>query len=143
MTDGQNYRGIIIDLVQDVAGQVDVLSFPRAFIGFTGSIEGAILLSKIIQHQEHSGQDGGRLFKTYADWEKELGLSKYKVSGLSAEMRGKGFLETRVKRANGNPTVHYFLDRNEFEKQLVDYLRKQSAPESLTNEGAHNGPETL
>jgi len=130
-----NYHSTIIDLICSVTGQTNILTIPRALIDFMGSVEGGLLLSRIIYWQEHSNQDGGCFYKTYSEWDEELCLSKYKVGKLSTKMKDMGFLTTRVRKANGNPTVHYLLDRDKFEKQLVRFLRERSEPEKEARHG--------
>jgi len=140
MTDTGDYGSMVVDYAERITNRTEgTFEFPSSFIGFTGSVDGALLLSKIIQYQEYSGRYGGWFFKTYADWESEVGLSKYKVGKIVARMKNRGYLKTRVKKAKDNPTVHYFLDHDEFERQLVDYLEKRSVPENETNEGSDHG----
>ena len=129
MTKRGDYKSAVMDLIHSVAGQANVLTIPRVLIDFMGSVEGGLLLSQIIYWQGRSSHGGGWFYKTYSEWEEELCLSKYKVGKLSAQMKDKGFLATQVKKANGNPTVHYLFNCEEFERQLVNYLQKRPVPE--------------
>ena len=139
MTSRDDYKSTVMDLIHSIVGQANILTIPRVLIDFMGDLEGALLLSQILYWQGRSNQPGGWFYKTYVDWEEEVCLSKYKVSKAVSRMKAMGFLETKVKKASGSPTVHYLLDRQEFERQLIKKLRQKDVGPEMESQKLDNG----
>ena len=123
----------MFDLIQALIGQANVLTVPRAFVAYTGSLEAALLLSQILYWSDKTKNPQGWFYKSYREWQSELSLSKHKVNTAVNQIKSKGFLKTKVKKANGNPTLHYKLDANAFIASFSVFLTKESENSSLTN----------
>lgn len=65
---------------------------------------------------------GAWLLKSYSDWTNEIFLSKYEVRKATDYFKELGILETKVKRANGSPTVHYQIIEEACEDWLIKSL---------------------
>lgn len=65
------------------------------------------------------GLQDGYIFKTKKQWKDETGLSENQITRYTQKFKVRGFLDTKLMKAYGNPTVHYKLD---FEK-LSDLFR--------------------
>ncbi|MFH1076549.1 MAG: hypothetical protein V1753_06885, partial [Pseudomonadota bacterium] len=57
----------IFNLIKALAGQANILTIPRAFIKFTGSVEAALLLSQIIYWGDRNPR-GKWFYKSYREW---------------------------------------------------------------------------
>jgi hypothetical protein len=113
-------------LISHFAGQQNVIGVPRAFCQFMGDLEGGVFLSQVIYWSDKGGGTPGWFYKSYEEWEEELMLSQYKVRKFSDQLKDMGILETKLKKANGAPTVHYRLDYEKFTKRFIEFLRMDS-----------------
>lgn len=121
-----NYEAIT-RLIRTFAGKDNVIGIPRAFIRFMGSLQGGALLSQLIYWSDKGGREDGWFYKTYQEWSEDIGLSEYEVRKWAKAMgeKGLGFLETRVMKANGSPTVHYRLDMQKLSESFLQFLRNE------------------
>ena len=110
------------DLIARFSGQGNVIAIQRPYIAFTGSLSTALLLSQIIYWSDRGHSEDGYFYKTYTEWEEEIGLSEYQVRKSATKLTSMGILTTRVKKANGNPTVHYKLKMPEFSESFLKFL---------------------
>ena len=115
----------IFNLIKALAGQANILTIPRAFIKFTGSVEAALLLSQIIYWSDRNPR-GKWFYKSYKDWQDEIGLTKHKVAHAAAILITKKLIKTKVKKANGNPTLHYLFDQEAFVQWFSVFLTNES-----------------
>jgi len=113
----------IYNLIEQFAGQKRILTIPRIFIAYTGDLESALLLSQIIYWSDK--KDGGWIYKTYEEWFNEIGLNEYRVRKARKKLERMGVLETKVKKANGNPTLHYRLLKDAFSNSFLQFLKKR------------------
>ncbi len=111
-------------LIKELTGQGNILTIPRLFIEITGDVNSALLLSQLIYWQDK--KNGEWVYKSYKEWTAEIGLSEKVVRRASKNLQEKGLIETKLKRANGSPTLHYKLTDN-FVDVLIE-LTQKSAP---------------
>ncbi|HZH92195.1 MAG TPA: hypothetical protein VEX70_16480 [Pyrinomonadaceae bacterium] len=139
-----SYRSDIFTLIKSLTGQNNVLTIPVEFIHYTGSIDAALFLSQLLYWTDKGRRADGFIYKTYKEWENEICLSEYEVKKARKNLEAKGILETKVMRANGNPTVHYFLDSEKFSESFLEFLknRKASNPRNDSIESAESLTET-
>lgn len=129
------------NLISSLCGQDNILTIPRMFIDFTGSHTAALLLSQMLFRQ---GQKGEREFfwKTYADWKKETALEEHEVRRISKSFKDRGILETKIKKVQGNPTLHFRINIAELHKQLSSFLTNLSfLPSDLSGTNLTNPQE--
>lgn len=97
----------IYEILQEISGQEKILVLPSIFIKLTGSLTTALFLSQAMYWSERS-KHRGWFWKTYRDWQREIGLSRYQVRSAVSWLQERGIIEKKVKKATGgNPTVHY------------------------------------
>jgi hypothetical protein len=114
-------RTEVFDLIKQFAGQSNIITVPVVFIHYAGTLEAALLLSQILYWSDKT-QDGW-FYKSYREWEQEIALDEYQVRKASKSLKAKGILETRLKKANGAPTVHYRLKEGEFSESILHFLK--------------------
>lgn len=119
-----NHRQII-ELIRSFTGQANVLTIPRVFVDYVGTVDGGLFLSQVLYWSDKSRDPKGWFYKTYAEWEEELGLSEYQIRKHVKRLSSMGILETKVKKANGNPTVHYRLKEREFSVSFLEFLQER------------------
>ena len=112
----------VFSLIESVSGQSNILTIPRIFIEATGDIESALLLSQLLYWTGRSTRPDGYIYKTYREWQEEIGLTQHQVSRATNKLKSFGILETVVKKANGSPTVHYRVITDMFSKWIMQFL---------------------
>src|ERR1044072_4723575 len=122
-----NNKKAAIDLITALTGQANILSIPVEFIRYTGSIDCALFLSQLLYWSDRGHRADRFIYKTYKDWQREIHLSEYEVRKATKLLKEKGFLETKIKKANGSPTVHYRLDVEKFSESFLNFLQEQKA----------------
>jgi hypothetical protein len=93
-----------------MAGQRNVITIPRAFVRFTGDLEAAMLLNQLLYWMPRSHLDGDSIYKTDAEWQEELCLTRYAVRHARDCLIDMGFLTTSVHHQKGSRAVHYHID---------------------------------
>ena len=72
-----------------------------------GNIEAAIYYQQLIYWSDKGSRDDGFIYKTKEDIEQETTLSRFQQDRCRKQLEEAGWLETKLIRANGHPTVHY------------------------------------
>ena len=111
----------IFRIIKELTGQTNILTIPRAFVQYTGSIETALFLSQVVYWSD-KGHDGW-FYKTYQEWADEICLSEYALRKSVNKLTEMGILETKIKKANGSPTVHYHLKHDEFISSFLAFFQ--------------------
>ena len=122
------YRDVLRRLISDFSGQGNTLVIPRPFIDYFGNLEAALLFSQMLYWSDRSGNPDKWFWKTYSDWESELGLSEYQVRKAIKKMVGREhpLVATEIRKAMGNPTVHYRVIWDNFSESLVKFLQERT-----------------
>ena len=116
----------IIALIKALSGQANILTIPRVYIGIVeGDIEAALLLSQCVYWSDKTSNPDGWFYKSYRDWDDELGLSQFKVSRCATLLKALNVLETKIKRANNAPTVHYRVSMDTLTDSIIKFLDNQ------------------
>jgi len=123
----------IFQLIKDLAGQKNIIAVPRLFIDLMGSVEGGLFLSQALYWSDRTTNQQNWFWKTYHEWYHETRLTKYQVKKLATKCERYGFLKTKVKKANGNPTLHYKILEEPFKQWLVKNLTFHSEVFSLSS----------
>jgi hypothetical protein len=113
----------VITLIKRLTGQANLLTIPRAFVQYTGTVDCALFLSQVLYWSD-KGKDAW-FYKKYEEWEAEISLSEYQVRKAVQTLKTKGILETKLKKANGAPTVHYRLNERAFSESFVQFLKNE------------------
>lgn len=122
-------------LISSISGQDNYLTVNRIFVQFMGSLEGGVFLQQLIFWSDKTQNLDGFFYKTYGEWNEEVCLSEYSVRKQTKILKDKKLLETKLKKANGSPTVHYKLDITGFLKILESFLKNlRMETENFQNE---------
>jgi hypothetical protein len=111
-------------VIRAISGQENTIVIPRAFIRFMGSVSGGLFLNQLVFWSD-KGADDQFFYKSYREWEDETTLSEYHVRKSAQQCKAMGFLETKVKKIGGDPTLHYHLKKQEFSVSFLKFLRNQ------------------
>lgn len=121
MTDN-THRQAIAQLLTSFSGQQNTLTIPRPYITLCdGDILAALLLSQCIYWADRTKDKEGWFAKSYAEWFYEIGMTQYQVSRAVKLLKRFG-LETKLKKFDGAPTVHYRVKMDVFSKSIMKKL---------------------
>ena len=119
------------DLIKSISGQNNTLVIPRLYLKlFDWDMNTAILLSQIVYWSDKSKREDGWFYKSYDDWKEEIGLSSYQVRRSTKILSDMGIIETKLKRANGTPTLHYILYMEVLENSIIKFLDYRETSQS-------------
>ena len=128
MTNKVSDRKATYEVIKRVSGQTNILTIPRVYMDITGNIKSALFLSQCVYWADKMGR---AFYKSHKDWENEIGLSRYDIDNARKEC--KGIVITKLRKANGSPTLHY----------AVDWKRLYEEIEKLANGFAENSQMDL
>jgi DnaD/phage-associated family protein len=129
-----DFKQQVYDIISQFSGQNNVITVNIAYVDFTGDIETALFLSQVIYWTDRTTRKDGFFYKTDEEWREEIRLSRYAIRKARKKLEEMGILETKVKKANGNPTVHYRLDKQRFVESFISFLRNQKNENANSNE---------
>lgn len=101
-----NYEQIN-NLISSFSGQKNIISFPVVYLKVTEDLNTALLLNQLVFWSDKSKQTDGFFYKTYGEWYEEICLSEYQVRRSVKKLKELNIVETKLKKANGSPTLHY------------------------------------
>jgi hypothetical protein len=115
-------RQSITNLFAAFSGQQNTLTIPRPYIALCGGdILAALLLSQCVYWADRTQDDDGWFAKSYSDWQDELGMTQYQITRAAKLLADIG-LETKLKKFNGAPTVHYRINMDVFSQSIMKFL---------------------
>ncbi len=117
------------EVIRRFSGQDRIMTIPFAYIDLCDDrIEDALLLNQIVYWSDKSKHKYGWFYKTYDEWYKEVRLSPYKIKEACKRFKAKGFLETKVAKTGGSPTMHYNLDMDRLIELLAENTQASDEP---------------
>lgn len=128
------YQKDIFSLIARLSGTKHKIVIDPHLCQFMGSLEGGVFLSQLLYWSDKGV--GEWFYKSYRDWESEIFLSQYQVNRYAKKCVDEGFLETRLRKANGKPTVHYKVDGAKFLEAIIKFF-------NLENEIFDNGKSKI
>jgi hypothetical protein len=113
----------LISTLISLSGEENTIVVRRSFVQFTGTLEAGMLLSQLLYWTPKSTMNGW-IAKTDDDFSNELCLTQYAVRKARSELEKCGILETKLKKFNGAPTVHYRLDLDALQRKWISWIQK-------------------
>lgn len=113
-------------LIATYSGNERHITIPKIYLELTNDYPTAALLNQMIFWSDKTKRRDGFFYKTYKEWEEETFLSEYQVRRASNSLKELGFLETKLKKANGSPTLHYKLDMDVLSESIVKKLKNRN-----------------
>jgi len=125
---------IIFKLIAELTGQENIVAVPREFIKFTGDPATGIFLAQLIYWCDRGSRKDGFIYKSHKEWEEEIGLERYYCKKARKKLEDMGILETKLKKANGAPTLHYRLKMDKFVDKFINHLKSGYDAQNDRNE---------
>jgi hypothetical protein len=122
-----------------ILGQHNTLTVSRELIELLDhDIPAALLVGQLIYWHDRADDPEHWVYKTYDQWREEIALSEYQVRRATNKLKDKkkyGFVETKLKKINGAPTLHYRIDLDGFSEWILKNLQIR------VSTGSENDPE--
>ena len=125
---------IIFKLIAELTGQENIVAVPREFIKLTGDPATGIFLAQLIYWCDRGSRKDGFIYKSHKEWEEEIGLERYYCKKARKKLEDMGILETKLKKANGAPTLHYRLKMDKFVDKFINHLKSGYDAQNDRNE---------
>ncbi|MEK4030840.1 conserved phage C-terminal domain-containing protein [Pseudobacillus sp. FSL P4-0506] len=100
----------IRELMKKISGQDNTITIPKLYIELTGDLTTALVLNQIVFWSDKSKRADGFFYKSYKEWQEEVFLSERQVRYAVKKLKDNDFVSTKLKKANGAPTLHYKLE---------------------------------
>lgn len=113
------------ELIKQFTGQDQMLSIPRPFIKLTGDHECALMLNQILYWSSRTDDPDGWFYKTHEDWAEELELTPSQIRRITKALAKVG-VESKLKKHNGAPKMHYRINDEIFEKVFTHFLETET-----------------
>jgi hypothetical protein len=115
-----SYQQDVFSLIAKLGGSKHKIAIDRTLCQFMGGLEGGVFLSQLLYWSDKGNNEW--FYKSHKEWYDEVFLSPYQVRQCIKACMERGFLETKVKKANGSPTLHYKLDPVVFMDSIMKFL---------------------
>lgn len=121
-------------IIEETTGKdAKVIAVPSELIHFTGKTQKAVFLAQLIYWSDRGSRPDKFIYKTRNQWTEETGLSSAQLASFTEDFKKLGFLQTKLKMADGKPTIHYKLEIDVFLKSFKQFSAKRMS-EKLENE---------
>lgn len=128
-------------VIASFSGNERHITVPKIYLELTGDFNTAALLNQMIFWSDKTKRKDGFFYKTYLEWEDELTLSEYQVRRAVKSLKDKGLVETKLKKANGSPTIHYKINMDVLSDSIIKKLKNRNIT-NLSND-TKESEETL
>jgi len=120
-----DFQHQMFNLIQNLTGNDNILAVPKEFMKFAGDPSTGIMLSQLVYWTGREKRKDGYIYKTYKEWEEELGIPKYYVRKAKNNLEDRNLIKTKLKKANGSPTIHYKLNQEKFVEEFIEFLEEK------------------
>jgi len=108
--------------IKKVSGQDNIITIPKIYLEITKDINTALILNQSIYYSGITKRRDGYFYKTYKEWEEETFLSQYQVKRSVDKLKELNLIETKLKRAEGSPTLHYKVLMDNLQDLIINKL---------------------
>ena len=125
MNEMGNYDDIK-NVISTFSGTERHITVPRVYLEMLGDFNTAAFLNQMIFWSDKTRRKDGYFYKTYTEWNEELLLSEYQVRRSAKILKEKGFIDTKLKKANGSPTLHYKVNMDKLSESILNKLKNRN-----------------
>ena len=116
----------IKSVISTFSGTERHITVPRVYLEMLGDFNTAAFLNQLIFWSDKTKRTDGYFYKTYTEWNEELLLSEYQVRRSAKILKEKGFIDTKLKKANGSPTLHYKVSMDKLSESILNKLKNRN-----------------
>lgn len=113
-------------ILSKITGQGKIIPIPIELIkALEGDYHTAAMLTQLIYWSDKTKNEW--IYKSYKEWKEEIALSEHKVREAKKKLEELGIIETKLKKANGSPTLHYRVNTEKLLYWLFEKLSKSDS----------------
>ena len=98
---------LVKSIISGFSGRQNIISFPALYVEIVKDLNTALILNQVVFWSDRTKRKDGFFYKSYKEWGEETFLSQYQVKRSIKKLEELSLVETKLKKANGAPTVHY------------------------------------
>lgn len=108
------------------------IAFHPALARLFGSINAAIYWQQLHYWSDKGGRKDGFIYKTKEEIEEETTLTRDQQDTVRKQLEKEGYLETKLIKANGAPTLHYKVNIRLVENPLMEKRKTHDSEKRKT-----------
>jgi hypothetical protein len=124
MSNHDQVRALIIQF----SGQANTITVPRLYALMMGSLDGGAFLNQLIFWSDKG--DDGWFWKSDGDFANDICVTPYSIRKSRDACIKAGFLETKIAKVGGAPTLHYYFLLDTFIEALKHYVTQMDFAKS-------------
>jgi len=117
----------------------NVVAFHPELVKIFGDVEKALYIQQLYFWSNKGKRKDGYIYKSKNEIEEETGLTRAQQDRCRKFFEKEGILETKLIKANGNPTLHYRINEEILQKAIDTY--ELSFSKNLTKGKARTLPK--
>lgn len=129
------------ELIKHFTGQAQTLTIQRPLIKMTGDHACALMLNQILYWSERTDDTEGWFYKTHEEWAEELELTPSQIRRITKALTHVG-VESKVKKHNGAPKLHYRINREVFGDTLICFLESEATKPKIRKVDNQQSPQS-
>lgn len=110
----------INSLISSFSGQRNIITIPAVYVEILGDYHTAFVLNQIIFWSDNPTTIDGYFYKSYSEFKAETFLSEFQIRRAVNKLKELGFIDTKLKKVNGTPTLHYKFYKSVFLKFITN-----------------------
>jgi len=127
VTKKSNYYEQFFNEIKNETGENRAIVVSTVLCAAMGNdLAGGVFLSQLIYWSDKGKRLDGYVWKSASEWKKETFLSNYQIVKIRKKLLKLGLIEAKLQKAQGTPTVHYKLNRDNLEKWILNFIKNQS-----------------
>ncbi len=135
----------VFNLIGQSFGQKNLLTVPVILLKkLKGDHAAALFLGQLIYWSDKGSDINGWIYKTYADWEKELFIKRDKAMAIKTKLEKLALIETQFKKTStsSHPVLHYKVNADSLIQFLMEDDDTPPAEDMDDKEGNNNTSPT-
>lgn len=107
------------------------IAYHRSFVGVTGSVNAAVMLSQAVYWSERTTDPEGWFWKTQEEWQEETGLTRYEQEGARGALKKTGFW---AEERRGIPArMFYKVAEDDLDDAVEEWIARDELANDIEN----------
>jgi hypothetical protein len=111
-------------IVKELTSRDRQLTIPRIYLDIFGTFVRAHIVNQIVFWCDHTSDEEGWIYKTQAEWQSELGVSRYQLHEAITELKNFG-VEYEVRPTRDGKAMHFRINMEVFEQEVIRRIQEE------------------
>ena len=121
---------LVKSIISGFSGRQNTISFPALYVEIVKDLNTALILNQVVFWSDRTKRKDGFFYKSYKEWGEETFLSQYQVKRSIKKLEELSLVETKLKKANGAPTIHYKANIDVLTSLISEHFDYQETKQS-------------